>query len=83
MRRIFQFDGIDQGVLSIGECQEPERVAVCIKGRDGQEAHLLLSCEAFRDLCSLSYDIRWAVPALERDPFEPQAQTAVEEKIPF
>ncbi|MEZ5577709.1 MAG: hypothetical protein R3F44_19545 [Candidatus Competibacteraceae bacterium] len=59
MRKIFQFDGIDQAVLSIGECKEPERVAICIKDSEGHEVHMLLGQENFRELCSLSYDIRW------------------------
>ena len=74
MRNIFQFDGIDQTVLSIGECKEPERIAICIKDGEGNEAHMLLGQENFRDLCSLSYDIHWTP--------EPRAQEQ-EEALPL
>ena len=57
MRKIFQFDGNDNGILSIGECNEYETVAICIKDRNGNEAQMRLSRDSFRDLCSL--DIRW------------------------
>jgi hypothetical protein len=68
MRRIYQFDGVDRGLLSVGECNEPERVALCINDQSGREAHMILSREDFRTLCSLSYDIRFvSAPAPESD----------------
>jgi hypothetical protein len=82
MRKIYLFD-TDNGVLSIGESTVADRVSVRVS--DGKnEAEVLLSREAFGDLCSLSYDIRWALaPTLERDPFAPPARQEVEEEVPF
>jgi hypothetical protein len=59
MRRIFQFDGSDDGLLSIGECREYETIAICIKDRNGHETQILLSQENFRALCGLSHEIHW------------------------
>jgi hypothetical protein len=84
MRRIYQFDGIDRGVLSIGECLAPEQVAICITDHNGNEAQVLLSRDDFRALCGLSYDIHWAIaPAPERDPCEQQPREEVEEETLF
>jgi hypothetical protein len=83
MRRIFQFDGIDQGVLSVGECAKPEQVAICITDHAGKEAQVLINRESFRELCGLSYDIRFLKePITEPDPCEAQ-QTALAEEEPF
>ena len=60
MRKIFQIDGIDGSVLSIGECKEPQRAAICIRNTQGSEVHMLIGQESFRELCSLSYDLHWA-----------------------
>ena len=59
MRKIFQIDGLDNSVLSIGECMEPQRAALCVRDNQGNEIHMLIGKESFRDLCSLSYDIHW------------------------
>ncbi len=59
MRKIFQIDGIDNSILSVGECKEPQRVFLCIKDSQGNEIHMLIGQESFRELCSLSYDIHW------------------------
>ena len=86
MRRIFQFDGSDNSIFSIGECNEYETVAICIKDRNGNEAQMLLSRDSFRDLCSLSYDIRWNYrPETEEQRLLTQAPTGEAEKdgVPF
>lgn len=59
MRRIFQIDGLDGSVLSIGERSQPQQAAICIQDSKGNEIHMLISYEAFRELCSLAYDIHW------------------------
>jgi hypothetical protein len=59
MRKIFQIDGLDNSVLSVGECKEPQRAAICIRDNQGNEIHMLIGQESFRELCSLSYDIHW------------------------
>ena len=71
MRKIFQIDGLDNSVISIGECKEPQRAALCIKDGEGKELHMLISYDAFRELCSLSYDIHWT--------FEPHSVNEDEE----
>lgn len=71
MRKIFQIDGIDNAILSIGECKEPQQAAICIRDSEGNEIHMLIGRENFRELCSLSYDIHW-VP-------EPHGQEQQEE----
>lgn len=71
MRKIFQIDGLDNSVLSIGECKEPQRAALCVKDSQGNEIHMLIGQNSFRELCSLSYDIHWTP--------EPQAQEHQEE----
>jgi hypothetical protein len=85
MRRIYQFDGVDHGLLSVGECSEPERVALCIEDQSGREAHMVLSREDFRTLCSLSYDIRFVyapAPKSDADAGELQGVEA-EVEMPF
>ena len=59
MRKIFQIDGLDNSVLSVGECKEPRRAALCIKDSQGNEIHMLIGQDSFRELCSLSYDLHW------------------------
>lgn len=59
MRKIFQIDGLDNSVLSVGECKEPRCAALCIKDSQGNEIHMLIGQDSFRELCSLSYDIHW------------------------
>jgi len=72
MRKIFQIDGLDNSVLSVGECKEPQRAALCIRDSQGNEIHMLIGQDSFRELCSLSYDIHWI--------YEPQNQEQQEEK---
>jgi hypothetical protein len=74
MRKIFQIDGLDNSVLSVGECKEPQRAALCIRDSQGNEIHMLIGQESFRELCSLSYDIHWTP--------EPRAQER-EEELPL
>jgi len=52
MRRIFQIDGVDSGLLSVGESKLVDRVVLCIQSGD-QEAHLMLNRETFKQLCGL------------------------------
>ena len=59
MRKIFQIDGLDGSVLSIGERSQPQQVALCLRDADGNEVHMLIGYDEFRELCSLTYDIRW------------------------
>lgn len=67
MRKIFQIDGLDNSVLSIGECKEPQRAALCIRDSEGNEIHMLIGQENFRELCSLSYDIHWTPEPLAQE----------------
>ncbi|MBK7543100.1 MAG: hypothetical protein IPN66_07085 [Candidatus Competibacteraceae bacterium] len=60
MRKIFQIDGLDGSVLSVGERVQPQQAAICISNSDGKEIHMLISYESFRELCSIAYDIHWA-----------------------
>jgi hypothetical protein len=41
MRKVYQFDGINGGTLSIGECSEPEQVLVHVEC-SGNDAHMRL-----------------------------------------
>lgn len=59
MRKIFQIDGLDGSMLSIGERNQPQQAAICIRNADGNEIHMLIGYEAFRELCGLSYDLHW------------------------
>jgi hypothetical protein len=72
MRKIFQIDGIDGSMLSIGERNQPQQAAICIKDSQGNEVHMLIGYEQFKELCSLSYDLH----------FEPDPRP-VEEKEDF
>jgi hypothetical protein len=58
MRRVFHFDGLDGGVLSVGECTEPERLALCITN-DGHETHMLISRDEWYALFSVRYEIKF------------------------
>lgn len=59
MRKIFQIDGLDGSVLSIGERDQPMQAAICIQDGKGNELHMLIGYEQFRELCGLSYDFHW------------------------
>lgn len=59
MRKIFQIDGLDGSVLSIGERSQPQQAAICIQDANGKEIHMLIGYEQFRELCGLSYDFHW------------------------
>jgi hypothetical protein len=81
MRKIYLFDADNGGLLGVGESTTPDRVSVRVS--DGKnEVEISLSRESFRELCSLSYDIHWAI-APERNPCELQRREEVEEEIPF
>lgn len=56
MRRIFQFDGLSSGALSVGECAEPEQVLLRIE-REGATADLRLTREEWRNLMGLNHTI--------------------------
>jgi len=58
MRRIYQIDGIDSGVVSVGERDAENQVALCIQSGD-TEAHVLLDRKAFTELCTLQYTVRF------------------------
>ncbi|MBK8185703.1 MAG: hypothetical protein IPK63_23535 [Candidatus Competibacteraceae bacterium] len=75
MRKIFQIDGIDGAMLSIGERNQPQQAAICIKDSQGNEVHMLIGYEQFRELCSLSYDLHWTP--------EPRTVQEKEEETPF
>lgn len=59
MRKIFQFDGIDGSILSIGERNQPRQAAICIQDANGNEAHMLIGYEQFRELSAVAYDFHW------------------------
>lgn len=61
MRRVFQFDGLNGGVLSVGECASEARVAICIHSGE-TEVQLFLSREDFYDLANLRYSINFVEP---------------------
>jgi hypothetical protein len=63
MRKIYQFDGLSgSGVLSIGECAEPEQVIVHIE-RSGTCADMRLSRDEWQELMRLNYNIAFQSPA--------------------
>lgn len=81
VRRIFQIDGIERGVLSVGECAMPERVVLCITGHSGYEAQIVLSEEGFDELCRLKYSVHFEKePIVVPDPCEDTQQAALEEE---
>jgi hypothetical protein len=61
MRKVFQFDGLDGGVLGIGECSEPEQVIVHTE-RDDNSADLRLSRDEWNELMRLNYHIAFRSP---------------------
>lgn len=58
MRRIFQIDGTDNGVISVGERETIEQIAVCIQQGE-TETQILLSRAAFTELCGLQYSVHF------------------------
>ncbi|MGY6217341.1 hypothetical protein ACW73L_19480 [Methylolobus aquaticus] len=62
MRRVFQFDGMDGGVLSVGECEQEAKVAICLHQGD-KEVQLFLSEEQFGELAGLRFTLRYPRPA--------------------
>lgn len=60
MRKIFQIDGIDGSMLSIGERSQPQQAAICLRDSQGNEANMLIGYDQFKELCGLSYDLHWA-----------------------
>jgi hypothetical protein len=61
MRKIYQFDGLDGGVLSIGECAEPGQLIVRIE-HNGNCADMRLSREEWQELMRLNYHIAFRSP---------------------
>jgi hypothetical protein len=66
MRRVFQFEDLDGGVLSVGECAEPERLALCIT-KDGHETHMLIGRDEWYALFGVRYEIKFALAKEEED----------------
>lgn len=64
MRRIFQFEGIENGVLSVGECPDQDRVILVVSNGE-TEAQVTLSARDFRNLCGLQYTLRFPAPKTE------------------
>lgn len=58
MRRVFQFDGKDGGVFSLGECSEPEQLSLCISS-NGNEARMVISQEEWYALVGMCHEIRF------------------------
>ena len=83
MRKIFQIDGIDGAMLSIGERNQPQQAAICIMDAHGNETHMLISYEGFRELCGLSYDFYWTPEPRQVEENEKEEEEEEEEKMPF
>ncbi|ADE17000.1 hypothetical protein Nhal_3991 (plasmid) [Nitrosococcus halophilus Nc 4] len=62
MRKIFQFDGLDGETLSVGECKQDDRIALCISNGE-RETHMLLSRDEWEELMDLRY--KFTVPSNE------------------
>jgi hypothetical protein len=63
MRKVYQFDGLNgTGLLSIGECNEPEQVLVHIEC-NGHEAHMRISRDEWQELMRLNFHIAFQSPA--------------------
>lgn len=58
MRRVFQFDGLNGGVLSVGESSTEAKVVMCIHNGDA-ETQIALSREAFFELSGLRFTINF------------------------
>lgn len=58
MRRVFQFDGLNGGVLSVGECEQEAKVAICLHQGE-TEVQLFLSEAQFIELTGLRYTLRF------------------------
>jgi hypothetical protein len=66
MRKIYQFDGLDGGVLSVSECSEPEQLALCITN-NGHEAHMLIGRNEWYALFEIRYEIKFTPVKEEND----------------
>lgn len=58
MRRVFQFDGTDGGVLSLAESSTAAKVIICVHNGD-TEAQVALSREDFFELAGLRFAINF------------------------
>jgi hypothetical protein len=58
MRRIYQFDGLDGGVLSIGECTEPEQIIIHLE-RNGQRTDMRLGRSDWYNIVDLGYKVNF------------------------
>lgn len=61
MRRVFQFDGLNGGILSVGECADDAKVVICIHNGE-TETQMFLSREDFHELANLRYSINFVEP---------------------
>ena len=66
MRRIYQIDGIDSGVVSVGERDSENQVALCVQS-DDKEVHVLLDHAAFMELCRLQYTVHFVLDEKETE----------------
>jgi hypothetical protein len=67
MRRVFQFDGLTGGVLSVGECEAEPKVVICLH-HEKAEVQLFLSREQFEELSGLRYTLKFARPEAGETP---------------
>lgn len=63
MRKIYQIDGKQAGVLSIGERSATDEVAICINQGD-EEVQILINEKEFMALCELKYTVEFHRPQL-------------------
>jgi len=72
LRRVFQIDGQNGGVLNIAERPNDQRVLLIVSNGDA-EAQISISREDWIEMCGLRYELRFGVA----EPQEPAALRVV------
>ena len=67
LRRVFQIDGVNGGVLNIAERPDNPFVVLIIS-TEGGEAQIRLSQDDFREMCELKYSLRFGLEVQAETP---------------
>ncbi len=74
MRKIYQIDGKQTGVLSIGERSAIDEIAICINQGD-REVQILIKEKEFMELCDLKYRVEFHKPK------QPESEITTEHQL--
>jgi|GEM_PF-4035571 uncharacterized protein YktB (UPF0637 family) len=59
MRKIFQIDGLDSSMLSIGERNQPQQAAICLRDSQGNETNIAFRFHLWKTNYNDSKQIRF------------------------